>query len=657
MARDRAGRDDPRYYYDDEAVEQPDHDRERRHRRRHHRPRAYDDDTSPAKRERRERRRADDARRDAELDIHELRARRESYYARSEPERRRDSQRMAQETRRERERDKPRSSPREVRRDGTVRRKKKRERTDDDRSDDYVYARPKSRTPLGEEVAMPRSSTRRRSDEGGSSSRTAYTPVSGSRSTGKLSRSMSAREPQRVYMSRPSLRRTSTLKLQTATAAPLSRPSPLSPRDSTRRSTGGILATLFKPPPRPTTQALQKEIPRVECLVCMMDDLPANKTVKLSCGHRMCHSCLKRQFTLSVSDPQHMPPTCCSAEHIPLKYVDRLFDDKFKRLWNKKYQEYTTQNRIYCPSKGCGEWIKPSKIRMDLTYGRKYARCGRCNTKVCVLCSGKFHTRRECPKDEETNRLVQMAKDKGWQRCFNCRAVVELKEGCNHMTCRCTAQFCMVCAAPWKTCNCPWFNYQHIDDDDRLGDMRVPYAVPRDDVVEVVEIHDPAPPPIRRSSTRARHRPDPEAERADEALAAHLQAQLRLEPQPTASEVHRADPQVRVYGLGNSGGHHMNDSYTVRPLATPASRTAVRMSTPRTSFFSRRVLREVPRAAPRNVTASTMAGLSRDGSKRGANRVGTWLSHVELDNEAIQTAPRGVEVDDWKMEGSIVGIP
>ena len=214
----------------------------------------------------------------------------------------------------------------------------------------------------------------------------------------------------------------------------------------------------------------------------------------------------------------------------------------------------------------------------------------------------------------------------------------------------------MVCAAPWKTCNCPWFNYQHVDEDDRLDDMRVPYAIPRDDVVEVIEIPEPAPLPIRRSSTRVRHRPDRELDRADEALAAHLQAQLRLESRPTASEIHRSDPQVRVYGLGNSDGHHMNDSYAVRPLATSAARTAARMSAPRPSFFSRRLVREPPRAVPRVVTASAMAGLSRDGSKRGANRVGTWLTHVEADHEAIQTAPRGVEVDDWRVDGSMIGI-
>ncbi|KAF2115927.1 hypothetical protein BDV96DRAFT_492449 [Lophiotrema nucula] len=387
----------------------------------------------------------------------------------------------------------------------------------------------------------------------------------------------------------------------------------------------------------------------------MTDDLPANKTAKLGCGHRMCHSCLKRQFVLSVNDPQHMPPTCCTTEHIPLKYVERLFDDKFKRTWNKKYQEYTTANRLYCPTKGCGEWIKPSKIRVDSPTGRKYAPCGRCNTKVCVLCNGRFHARRECPRDEETNRLVAMAKEKGWQRCYSCKALVELKEGCNHMTCRCTAQFCMVCAAPWKTCNCPWFNYS-LEDENRLNDMRVPYRR-GPDLVEVVEIvNDPAP-PMRRVSTRTRHRIDPELDRADEALAAHLQAQLRFERNtPTPSEARRGDPGVQVYGLGNLGNHHMNDSYTVRPLATSAARTAIRNSTPR--FFSRRVVREAARpsrpAAP--VTASTMAGLSKDGRKVGANRVGTWLNHIQVDADAIETAPRGVEVDDWRWEGSIVGI-
>ena len=103
----------------------------------------------------------------------------------------------------------------------------------------------------------------------------------------------------------------------------------------------------------------------------------------------------------------------------------------------------------------------------------------------------------------------------------------------------------------------------------------------------------------------------------------------------------------------------MNDSYAIRSLPTSAARTAARTSAPRTTFFSnRRSGREssVPARPSPPAAASTMAGLSRDGRKVGANRVGTWLSHIQVDAEAINTAPRGVEVDDWRCDGTMIGI-
>ncbi|OAF60435.1 hypothetical protein VC83_03386 [Pseudogymnoascus destructans] len=224
------------------------------------------------------------------------------------------------------------------------------------------------------------------------------------------------------------------------------------------------------------TPAIKEEEPvkLVECLTCLSDDIPRRKSAKLKCGHRMCHSCLRRIFKLSVTDPQHMPPKCCTADCIPLNHVDKLFDIPFKKLWNRKFQEYTTKNRIYCPSRRCGEWIRPGSYGHDgKGGGGKFGKCGRCKTKVCILCSGKWHGKRECPGDEETNRLLEAAKEAGWQRCYSCRTMVELKEGCNHMTCRCTAEFCMLCGLKWKICACPWFNYDNIADNDRLGHMRV----------------------------------------------------------------------------------------------------------------------------------------------------------------------------------------
>ncbi len=254
----------------------------------------------------------------------------------------------------------------------------------------------------------------------------------------------------------------------------------------------------------------------MECLTCLSSDIPISKSAKLTCKHRMCHSCLRRIFTMSVTDPQHMPPKCCTQDHIPLKHVEKLFDTRFKMKWNQKYQEYTTKNRIYCPVKGCGEWIKPSQIHVDTTgganTGRKYGKCGRCRTKVCCTCNGKWHTSRECPKDEATQRFVEIAEKEGWRRCFNCSAMIELNEGCNHMTCRCRAEFCMICGLKWKTCDCPWFNYQAVEND-RLQHMNVPRRVP-------VPADAPPNPALRYQEEMDRRR---EQERRDEILARRMQ--------------------------------------------------------------------------------------------------------------------------------------
>lgn len=170
--RDEAG---TRYSYADDQYSRD--DRESRHHRRH-RSRDYDDDDNAAKRERRERRRAEDARREAEVDLDDLRARRASYYSRPSSDRHREQDRMAQGSRAESVKT-PRSSRRELTRDGTRKStRKKREVVEVDRDEDYVY-RPKS-------SEVRRSSGRKRSDEGGSSSRTAYTPRSGSGSSRRV---------------------------------------------------------------------------------------------------------------------------------------------------------------------------------------------------------------------------------------------------------------------------------------------------------------------------------------------------------------------------------------------------------------------------------------------------------------------------------------
>ena len=51
-----------------------------------------------------------------------------------------------------------------------------------------------------------------------------------------------------------------------------------------------------------------------------------------------------------------------------------------------------------------------------------------------------------------------MGEKSGWRRCYKCRNLVELTQGCTHMTCRCKAQFCYICGAVWDpVVGCPNF--------------------------------------------------------------------------------------------------------------------------------------------------------------------------------------------------------
>ncbi|KAK4619419.1 E3 ubiquitin-protein ligase ARIH2 [Fulvia fulva] len=361
---------------------------------------------------------------------------------------------------------------------------------------------------------------------------------------------------------------TSAAKLASIAEDERAKTSP-SKRSSKRDSTSSLLGSLLR---RHTEPAVPVAPRLVECLTCAADDVPITKSAKLGCGHRMCHDCLKRVFEMSVKDPQNMPPRCCTNDHIPLKYVDRLFDLNFKMLWNRKYQEYHTKNRIYCPMPKCGEWIKPSHVHSY--QGRKFAQCSRCNTKVCTQCNAKMHKSKDCPNDPEMAKLVAQAKEQGWKTCYNCHAMVELKEGCNHMTCRCMAEFCMVCGSKWKTCDCPWFNYGQTPDADRLNEWRIPEPIQiiyrrAFGAPEPVQGGDVPPPPVDAAVPRERRQPTYQdeldqrrrQERDDERLARRLQLATLIDPDDEPRHQQQRQTDVEAWGLGNNAGHFLNDNF------------------------------------------------------------------------------------------------
>ncbi|KAF2097372.1 hypothetical protein NA57DRAFT_57963 [Rhizodiscina lignyota] len=293
-----------------------------------------------------------------------------------------------------------------------------------------------------------------------------------------------------VVSTRPKLSTPPAASITTTEPQPQTQPQPQPPRPSMRRTvstttapaiirrktTGSILSSILKPQTQPSAPSAPAEPPapeeKVECLTCC-DEVPVSQSAKLECDHVMCNSCLKRIFRLSVKDPEHMPPKCCTEHHIPLNLVAPLFDNKFKTLWNEKFREFSTKDRMYCPKAGCGEWIQPKDIKLDRSVGRRYGTC--------------------------TNR--------------------------------CTAEFCMICGLKWKTCDCPWFNTPPDAEDMPFGGMLFPPpALFRPRIRMRAAGHFGYPPPLPGAARgaggfHAEIAARRAQERADERLARQLQAQ------------------------------------------------------------------------------------------------------------------------------------
>ncbi len=165
---------------------------------------------------------------------------------------------------------------------------------------------------------------------------------------------------------------------------------------------------------------------------CRDSNTPVSKTAKLKCCHRMCHPCIRKLFNLSLADPQqHMPPRCCTNDAIPTELVALLFDSDFMKEWTEKYMEHTGRGRLVCPSRRCGEVMKPEDMRREA--GRWQGRCSRCRTKVCGSCRGRWHHQPECPRDDGAMQFAEQGRCEPQRRCPRCKTAVEIKDGRNHM--------------------------------------------------------------------------------------------------------------------------------------------------------------------------------------------------------------------------------
>lgn len=167
-----------------------------------------------------------------------------------------------------------------------------------------------------------------------------------------------------------------------------------------------------------------RPLEKIACITCsevkhFFDILEA------PCTHNYCRDCIAQLFNLAITDESLFPPRCCRIE-IPLGLAYQFLHKELSTRFAKKAEELRTPNRTYCVAPSCSRFIPLSEIDGDTAI------CSVCLERTCTVCKGAAH-KGDCPQDTALQRVIEVANENGWQRCYSCKRLVELAHGCNHM--------------------------------------------------------------------------------------------------------------------------------------------------------------------------------------------------------------------------------
>lgn len=165
----------------------------------------------------------------------------------------------------------------------------------------------------------------------------------------------------------------------------------------------------------------------VTCVSCE-DRLQLEDGWQAPCSHYYCTGCLEQLHRASMTDEALYPPRCCR-QPMPWESARTKINDRLAIAFDLKKQELDVPvgQRTYCSDADCSRFIGPAHIANDL------ATCSTCRKTTCTMCKAPSHTG-DCPADDALQQTLQLAEERGWQRCGHCKSVVDLTFGCYHIT-------------------------------------------------------------------------------------------------------------------------------------------------------------------------------------------------------------------------------
>lgn len=189
------------------------------------------------------------------------------------------------------------------------------------------------------------------------------------------------------------------------------------------------------------------------CIICLEDIIVGHMFSIDGCLHRYCFSCMKQHVEEKLH--QGMVPTCphegCKSE-LEVDSCRKFLTLKLLETWNERIREASipATEKVYCPYPRCSTLMAKSEVeeyaRKKNFVGRQLgaSKCIKCHRCFCMNCKVPWHGDLTCEKYRKLNpnpptedvKLKSLASKNLWRQCMKCSHMIELSEGCYHMTCR-----------------------------------------------------------------------------------------------------------------------------------------------------------------------------------------------------------------------------
>jgi hypothetical protein len=168
--------------------------------------------------------------------------------------------------------------------------------------------------------------------------------------------------------------------------------------------------------------------PKPSCSACQEFH---SEILRAKCSHFYCKPCLVQMFNHALRHETAMfPPKCCR-KPIAGSHVDKMIGSALVQKCKKKEIELNDRDRTYCSNGKCSEYLLPKVSFWGRLMPDTVQTC-ECGTRTCRRCKQRAH-QGKCHYHIDTSLRVLMVRKK-WKRCFNCGRVIELRDGCVHIT-------------------------------------------------------------------------------------------------------------------------------------------------------------------------------------------------------------------------------